>query len=267
MYAKKSLGQHFLKDMFILDRIVQSIPPHISDMIDRDELKLIEVGIGLGDLTKRLIDNYKQTQLLVYEIDSKLIQMARANFAVSISSGALHIEQRDVANTSNECGYLYDSEYFLVSNLPYYIATKIILQSLRDSKCLGFLVMTQKEVAQKFCAKVFDRQFCALSVIAQSYGEVEYLFDVAPECFSPKPKVDSALFCFNRVNDSVDCRLEILLRQSFSNPRKTLASNLALHGWHKDRIYNMLECLGLSRNVRSHEISTKEYCKIASFLN
>lgn len=262
---KKSLGQHFLHDSIILDKILQSIPYDISTQIDNG-VRLIEVGIGLGDLTKRLLSKYK---LLAYEVDSMLILQAQKNYTKDIKEQRLQLVQADALKVRHNNGYLLDSDYFLVSNLPYYIATAIILQALKDSYCKGFLVMTQKEVAQKFCAEVKDSKYCALSVLAQSFGTMQYLFEVPKEAFVPAPKVQSAVFCFQRDKCYYTEELESLLHAAFISPRKKLFSNLMQ--WDKIHDKSMLmrifQDMELSHDLRAHEISLQEYCKILHIYN
>ncbi len=262
--AKKKFGQNFLKDVVILEKIVESIPSHIAYKIQSREIRLIEIGIGLGDLTRKLIDKYS---LLVYEIDTMLIKKAMQNFSQALVNNHLVIEWQDVLKLHKNDGYLFDSNYFLVSNLPYYIATPIILRILKDRKCCGFLVMTQKEVAQKFCANVMQKSFCALSVMAEYFGNIQYLFEVAPCCFVPKPKVYSAVFLFERIREKMPHDLEYLLKYAFSNPRKKLISNLFLHDiWDKQNIRSIFESLSLRDTIRPHEVSTIEYCKMAELM-
>lgn len=261
---KKSLGQNFLHDDVILDTIVQSIPPHIATRIDT-ELQLIEVGIGLGDLTKRLLNRYS---LLAYEIDTTLIAKARQHFKEALQIQRLQLIEADALKVRHENGYLFDSDYFLVSNLPYYIATAIIVQALKDPKCKGFLVMTQKEVAQKFCAKTAESSYCALSVLAQSFGEMSYLFEVPKEAFTPAPKVQSAVFRFERTERVFSESLEALLHFAFLAPRKKLLSNLAQ--WErlqdKAKLADIFHTLGLAQDVRAHEVSLQEYCAMLQYI-
>lgn len=259
--AKKSLGQNFLKDSVILEKIVKSIPYEVARRVSSGEVRLIEVGIGLGDLTKGLVKSFA---LLAYEIDDRLIQNAEFIFFKEIESKRLEIEKIDALHAKKGGGYLYDSEYFLVSNLPYYIATNIILQAIRDEKCSGFLVMIQREVARKFCASIGSKEFCALSVIARLNGEIKHLFDVSKECFTPSPKVESSVICFMREPKKSSVykatkNIESIIKAAFSAPRKRLFSNLL--GYFKDSkiLAKIFENLGLDSNIRAHQVSEVSY--------
>lgn len=264
-HHKKSLGQHFLHDSVILDRIFQSIPQDIAAEIDKS-VRLIEVGIGLGDLTKRLLSKYR---LLAYEIDYDLITQAEKNYHHEIETNRLQLVQADVLKVRHNDSYLLNSDYFLVSNLPYYIATAIILQALKDTHCKGFLVMTQKEVAQKFCAKQKDSTYCSLSLLAQSFGDISYLFSVPKEAFNPPPKVESAVFCFKRGKCHYTQDLESLLHFAFLAPRKKLFSNLMQYDKLRDKamLKHIFQTMQLDENVRAHEVGLQEYCNMLHIYN
>lgn len=264
-HHKKSLGQHFLHDSVILDRIFQSIPQDIAAQLDNG-VRLIEVGIGLGDLTKRLLSKYS---LLAYEIDYDLITQAQKNYRSEIETNRLQLVQGDVLKVRHGDSYLLDSDYFLVSNLPYYIATAIILQALKDTHCKGFLVMTQKEVAQKFCAKQKDSTYCGLSLLAQSFGDISYLFSVPKEAFNPPPKVESAVFCFKRGKCHYTQDLESLLHFAFLAPRKKLFSNLMQWDKMKDKamLKHIFQTMQLDENARAHEVGLQEYCNMLHIYN
>ncbi len=261
---KKSLGQNFLHDEIILDKIIQSIPYNVCNDLE-SRMQLIEVGIGLGDLTKRLLDKYK---LLAYEIDDDLIEKAKQTFKQELVSKRLVLVQQDVLKVDSNGGYLFDGEYFLVSNLPYYIATAVILKVLKDSNCKGFVVMTQKEVAQKFCATSKDSSFCALSVLAQSFGDIQYLFEVSKESFTPQPKVQSAVFCFQRKESFYTKELENLLHYAFISPRKKLFTNLMQYDmiYGREMLLDIFKQLNLSKDIRAHEVGLQEYCQILQYM-
>ena len=229
-------------------------------------MRLIEVGIGLGDLTKRLLSKYR---LLAYEIDYDLITQAEKNYHHEIETNRLQLVQADVLKVRHNDSYLLNSDYFLVSNLPYYIATAIILQALKDTHCKGFLVMTQKEVAQKFCAKQKDSTYCSLSLLAQSFGDISYLFSVPKEAFNPPPKVESAVFCFKRGKCHYTQDLESLLHFAFLAPRKKLFSNLMQYDKLRDKamLKHIFQTMQLDENVRAHEVGLQEYCNMLHIYN
>ncbi|PAF47754.1 16S rRNA (adenine(1518)-N(6)/adenine(1519)-N(6))-dimethyltransferase [Helicobacter sp. 12S02634-8] len=250
--AKKHFGQNFLKDTVYVDRIVQSIPNIWQGQ------QLVEIGVGLGDLTDRLLEFY---QLKAYEVDRDLCSFLVQKYNDFFISGKLELICKDVLELPCEQGWLDPKEYILVSNLPYYIATAIVLRLLRDSQCKGFIVMTQKEVAQKFCARSGEREFCALSVITQTLGEPQILFDVPKEAFSPMPKVTSSVFMVKKNGNCLQEGFEAMLKVCFSAPRKKLLSNLASQ-YGKQTTRRVFEHLLLTQSVRAHEIDTATYHQI-----
>lgn len=252
---KKSLGQNFLKDQIILEKIVNEIS------FDKN-LSLVEFGIGLGDLTKMLL---KKSELICYEIDLELIKLARHTFKNELSLNLLDLRHKDILKFESKKESLSEKGFFLVSNLPYYIASRVILNMLSDPSCKGFVVMTQKEIAHKFCAVCKDSNFCALSVIIQSVGEVEFCFDVDKSCFYPEPKVMSSVFKFSRKNNFLDSKFLEFLKVCFSQPRKKLISNLKKY--KNVNLELVFSDLNLEHNLRPHELNTKQYISLFERVN
>lgn len=252
--TKKHLGQNFLKSFSYIQQIIESIPtlPY----------QLIEIGIGLGDLTQELA---KRDSLKAYEVDPDLCSLFRKHFASLITSKRVELIQQDVLEIEQDQGWLHPSEYVLVSNLPYYVATPIILRLLRDSACKYLVVMTQKEVAQKFCAHTKESAFCALSVLAQTFGKPQMLFDVPNTAFEPAPKVTSSVFCIDKIQSTArrDSRFEEFLKTAFCAPRKKLAKNLQKA--FKD-ITSLLDTLHIRDDARPHEVSTEQYHHIYQYI-
>lgn len=257
--AKKYFGQNFLKDTHFIYQIIQSIP--------NLPIQCVEIGVGLGDLTQELL---KIEPLIAYEVDTDLCSLLDKKFSHHIQSGRLKIIYENVLNLQKEQQWLHEYEYKVVSNLPYYIATHIILRLLRDNFCRSLLVMTQKEVAQKFCALSGDSAFCALSVLAQTFGEAKILFDVPNTAFSPMPKVTSSVFIIHKHHlkpfegfSLYD--LESFLKLAFSAPRKTLLKNLCAY-FDKTFVQEVLESIGIPPNVRAHEVETESFHRILQIL-
>ena len=255
--AKKHFGQNFLQDEFVLDRIIKSIPK-------MEEVELIEIGAGLGDLTNKLLS---LGNITTYEVDKDLIPYLQKRFSNALQKGQLKIEVGDILEIWKKKS-LREKPYFLVSNLPYYIATLLVLKAIKDPLCKGCVVMTQKEVAQKFCAKSEDSDFSALSVLAQSVGSASLLFLVPPEAFIPPPKVTSAVFLIEKTKllgeDFLDS-LEKLLKVAFNAPRKIILNNLS-KSYAKEKIQNGLKELGVEPTKRPHEIDISIYHRLLNFL-
>ncbi len=251
--AKKKFGQNFLKDETVLHKIIESMP--------NDNLSVVEIGPGLGDLTSYLVEIKDVT---AYEVDKDLCGHLRRKFASSIEKGRLKLHCTDVLDHWKQKS-LVDRPYHLVANLPYYIATNIILRALKDPNCKSMLVMVQKEVAEKFSAKPGEKQFSALSVLAQSCAEVHICFDVPPEAFVPAPKVMSSVLQIRKKSSLDDPEFEDFLKTAFTQPRKTLAKNLSA-GFDKKVVNGALASLGLGPTVRPHEVETSLYHHLKTIL-
>ena len=259
--AKKHFGQNFLQDKATLDKIIQAIPKDVENVV--------EIGPGLGDLTFRLLQIYKTTS---FEIDCELFQILKVKFANEIQNGQLKLFCKDALEQWQEEGRLSSENYFLVANLPYYVATKMILNAIDDEKCLGLIVMIQKEVALKFSAKSRDKEFSALSILASLQGRCELLFDVDAKLFNPPPKVTSSVIKLQKTKkifgkDGIfkDAKqyeaFKAFLRAAFASPRKTLLKNLSTN-FDKKALEEIFEDLDLAQNLRPHELDVDSYLKV-----
>lgn len=243
--AKKKFGQNFLKDETVLRKIVEAMPNNNN--------KIVEIGPGLGDLTKYLVD-VKSVE--AFEVDTDLCKLLQKKFEKEIATKQLHINCGDVLTTWKS--ELIDESYDLVANLPYYIATNIILKALADPKCKNILVMVQLEVAEKFCAHEGDKVFGSLSIITQSAGEAQLIVKVPPSAFEPQPKIDSAVFLIEKQSDRFDKDFEDMLRVAFTQPRKTLMKNLSAV-YEKNILQEVFEKLSLAQTIRPHQVCTNDY--------
>ena len=243
--AKKKFGQNFLKDESVLRKIVEAMP--------KNENKLVEIGPGLGDLTKFLVD-VKSVE--AFEVDTDLCKLLQSEFKEEIATKRLHINCGDVLQAWQST--LVDEAYDLVANLPYYIATNIILKALADPMCKNILVMVQLEVAEKFCATAGEKVFGSLGIIAQSVGTAKIIVKVPPTAFEPQPKVDSAVFLIQKNADRSDKEFEDMLRVAFTQPRKTLMKNLSAK-YEKETLQEAFEKLGFIHTIRPHQVDTKDY--------
>ncbi len=243
--AKKKFGQNFLQDQEVLRKIVEAMP--------KNDNKIVEIGPGLGDLTKFLVD-VKSVE--AFEVDTDLCKLLQSKFREEINTKRLHINCGDVLEAWQS--ELVDEPYDLVANLPYYIATNIILKALADPMCKNILVMVQLEVAEKFCANEGEKVFGSLGVITQSVGNAKIVVKVPPTAFDPQPKVDSAVFLIEKQKDRSDKGFEELLRVAFTQPRKTLMKNLSAK-YEKQKLQEAFNELELLSTIRPHQVSTKDY--------
>ena len=250
--AKKRYGQNFLKDDNVLRKIIESMP-HNNNHI-------VEIGPGLGDLTKNLV---KFKDVTAYEVDTDLLVILKEKFASNIKNDSLNLIHTDVLEAWDKQGTLHNSKYDLIANLPYYIATNIILRAYEDDNCESIIVMIQKEVAMKFSANEGDKEFSSLAVITkQATKEARILFDVPPTSFEPPPKVvSSVLFIKKDMSKKLDKEFNKFLKACFQQPRKKLSKNLSSL-FSKELISKIFDELEISDNIRPHEVSASLYSQI-----
>jgi 16S rRNA (adenine1518-N6/adenine1519-N6)-dimethyltransferase len=248
-FASKKFGQNFLKNDVYLHKIIQAMP--------NDSLRVAEIGPGLGDLTKELV---KVRNVTAFEVDKRLCEHLKTEFEAPIQNGRFELRCGDVLERWVS-GSLLDESYHLVANLPYYIATAIILKALKDEHCQSVLVMVQKEVALKFAASVKQKEFSALSVLASSVGVATLCFEVEPEAFVPAPSVISAVLLIEKNCSQDDEKFEAFLKIAFSQPRKKLSKNL-MTVFSKDSVNTIFDELELSPSLRPHEAETSIYHRI-----
>ncbi|MEA3553011.1 MAG: 16S rRNA (adenine(1518)-N(6)/adenine(1519)-N(6))-dimethyltransferase RsmA [Campylobacterota bacterium] len=250
--AKKKFGQNFLKDDNVLIEIIQSMP--------KNDNHIVEIGPGLGDLTKKLV---KCKDVTAYEVDRDLYSILQEEFQTELDSGRLNIILGDVLDKWSADQPLHSSRYDLIANLPYYIATNIILNAYEDENCEHIIVMVQKEVADKFTASCRDKEYSALGVITELVSvEAKTIIVVPPESFNPPPKVDSAVIYIKKDMDkSVSDGFKKFLRGCFVQPRKKLVKNLSAF-YNKNLLIDVFKELEIKETARPHEVDSSLYSHI-----
>ncbi|QBQ08211.1 16S rRNA (adenine1518-N6/adenine1519-N6)-dimethyltransferase [Spiroplasma gladiatoris] len=251
--AKKKFGQNFITDKNLIKKII--------DTLDQTEDHLIiEIGPGQGALTNELCSRFKK--VIAIEIDKDMETILKNK--IRYNNFELIIE--DVLNINFED--LIDKEFkrvSIISNTPYYITSEIIFKTLRCSAIFSKAVfMTQKEVAQRICAKYNEKNYNNLSVACQFYSELKYEFTVKKTLFNPVPKVDSAIIslCFNKnylekVND--DEKFISFVRKLFNNKRKTILNNLNNILQDKEKAEKILNNVDIDTNKRPENISIEGF--------
>jgi 16S rRNA (adenine1518-N6/adenine1519-N6)-dimethyltransferase len=247
--AKKQFGQNFLKDTTVLDKIIKSMPNNSNS--------IVEIGPGLGDLTVKLLE---LKDVIAYEVDRDLCPILNDKFRTHVQQKRLGLICTDVLDFWEEHSSLCSSKFDLVANLPYYISTSIVLKALEDSNCENILVMTQLEVAQKFCATYGQKEHGFLSIMSELIGKTTLLFEVPPSSFEPIPKVTSAVLLISK-NDSgvvIEKGFKKFLKIAFAQPRKTFVKNLS-SSYNKERVLEILQELDIKTNTRGHEIPSSKF--------
>lgn len=176
---RKRLGQHFLTDTRILDRIASALGPREGETV-------VEIGPGRGSLTAILAR--RATRLIAIELDRDLVAMLREQYA---SQSHVMIVEADVLDV--ELGTLAGGPFALVGNVPYYITTPILFHALRAPRPARAVYLVQREVADRIVAAPGSKAYGALSVNVQALARTENLFRVPAGAFNPPPKVESAV--------------------------------------------------------------------------
>ena len=224
MYAKKSFGQHFLNRPDIAERIANSLA------LTHETARVLEVGPGQGMLTKHLLKN--PYELVVVEADKDMVAYLESNYPLSIATKKdkgrivfddfLKVKLEDV----------FDNQPFsLIGNFPYNISSQIVFKMIESRALIPEMVgMFQLEVAQRIVSKPGSKEYGILSVLAQAFYDGKKLFNVDKNCFTPPPKVQSAVVrLVRKENQDLGCD-EILfkkvVKQAFSQRRKMLRNTL-----------------------------------------
>ncbi len=221
----------------------------ISEAMPKTDNLVIEIGPGLGDLTEKLLE---KSRVKAFEIDKDLCEILKEKFP------KLDLICGDVLEYWHN--NLADEKYDLIANLPYYIATNIILRALKDKNAQNIVVLIQKEVADKFLAKPGDKNYGSLAILAQSIADVKRLFDIPPGAFVPAPKVMSTVISFSKFKDSFDEEFAKFLKTAFAKPRKTLKKNLSAYKFIPSKY-------GFADTVRPHQIEISDFFRLFSALN
>jgi len=216
----KRLGQHFLVDRGVLEKIIR-----VADLKKSDTV--LEIGPGIGTLTQELAKRVKK--VIAVEKDKKMVEILR-ELLDCWNVGNVEIIESDILKTNIQ-NLISNIKYKVVTNLPYYIVSPVIRKflELTEARPLEMILMVQKEVAQRICAKPPDMSILAVSV--QFYAKPKILFYVPKESFWPQPKVDGAVLRISRICTNlprIDTNLFFkIVRAGFSQPRKQLCNNLA----------------------------------------
>ena len=241
--AKKSLGQNFLKDETILQKIAESISTTSEDLI-------IEIGPGKGALTKYLVQ--KPSSLLCYEIDERM----RDVLSVYESDKCRIFFQDFLQSDLNNVGFSY-THLYVMANIPYYITTPILTHILESNVVVcSMILLVQKEVALRFSAKPQTSDYGYFTVLLNHFYHVEYLFDVPSTSFSTPPKVTSSVIKLVRKESIVDLdfsKFSMFIGEAFSQKRKTLKNNLRNYDFNK--ISEVFISHNLPLTSRAEEIS------------
>ena len=251
--AKKSLGQNFLTDRNILEKIV-----NVTTIRNK---VVFEVGPGTGNLTSFILKN-KPKKLFVIEKDNDLAENLNVNFGDQLT-----IINDDILNINENL--LFDDKVTVFGNLPYNISTEILskwILNLKDNFWFDHLIlMFQKEVAERIIATFNKSTYGRLSILANWKLDVEKICDIKPQSFSPRPKIDSSLLFFTPKKNFFKLKnpknLEKVTRIFFSQRRKMLKKpfNQLFNGDKK-----IIDNLKINLNLRPQNLDFETYYKLTS---
>ena len=258
--AKKHLGQHFLHDEHIAEKIGNTLT-------NEGYKNVLEIGPGMGVLTKYII--LKPLQVIAMDLDTESIAYLRKQYP----QDNLTIVEADFLKF--DLSTLFEGEAFAITgNFPYNISTQIVFKTLEWRKRIPeFTGMFQKEVAQRICEKEGSKAYGILSVLTQAFYDAEYLFTVKPGVFNPPPKVDSGVLRLKRKeNYTLPCDEKLffkVVKTAFQQRRKTLRNSLKTFNLSnklkEDTIFaqrpeqlSVSEFISLTQKIQDDGISTHQ---------
>ena len=252
-HPKKKFGQNFLKNKDLLKKI--------SELRNFDNKLVIEIGPGTGALTEYLLKKQPK-KLIAIERDEELkpfLLNIQKKYSVNfefIFQDALKYEYSKIKG----------QKIFLVANLPYHIATTLVIKWLKYIENFeSIIIMVQREVAERLSTKVSTKFYGRTSILVQLHSDVKKIFDVSPENFQPKPKVNSSIIELNpksNLNFNYE-KVDELLKICFAQRRKKLKNNL-----NKISHSNLEKIIksGIDLNLRPQDISIENYVMMSKLL-
>ena len=257
---KKRFGQNFITDVNLLERIADA-----GDISKKDIV--LEIGPGAGTLTKVLAE--KAGLVIALEIDKTLIPILEEQFKDFpnirvVNEDALKVNFDDVVkNFAPEA-----SKYKMIANLPYYITTPLLFNALEKADLLSqIVVMVQKEVGERLQASPSTKDYGALTLMANYYAKVEYMFTVSKKLFSPEPEVDSAIVKFTKyekrqLSIKEEEMFKKIVKASFTQRRKTFLNSIKSLDLEKEKVISFLMESGYGEKVRGEELPLKIYMEL-----
>jgi 16S rRNA (adenine1518-N6/adenine1519-N6)-dimethyltransferase len=254
IFPSKRLGQSFLIDKKVLKKIVE-----VADLSKNDSV--LEVGPGIGNLTSELAKRVKK--VIAVEKDEKMVEILKERLKEE------RIENVEIVNEDILKflpSFKLRRSYKVVANIPYYLTSRLIRNLLEmERKPKLIVLMVQKEVAQRICAKPPKMNLLAVSV--QFYSKPEIISFVSKNCFWPRPKVDSAIIKISNIKEQKAINNEELffkiVKAGFSQPRKQLINNLSKKlGIEKEKIRDWLLKNKISPNERAEALSIEDWKRL-----
>ena len=268
--ANKSLGQNFLINDEVIEQIVSGAEVNKEDLI-------IEIGPGLGTLTKELLE--KAGKVIAVELDKRMIEILTDRFCLYknfelINEDILKVELSKLIDDNLNQLDLGLNKVKIVANLPYYITTPIIMKLLEERLNIDSItVMIQREVADRLIETPGGKNTGAITYSVYYYAEANKILNVMPNSFIPEPAVESEVIKLKIIHTNiVDVKNEKLMfkiiKYAFMQRRKTLVNALEKTELFKEKtdIINLLNKLGIDEKIRGEKLTLEQYAKIANEL-
>lgn len=262
LMAKKSLGQNFLLDHNITDKIVR-LSMQEQQISSLKEENFLEVGPGPGGLTQAVLRQNPQS-LTAIEMDERCLNILAE---IKKSYPQLQIINGDALLYDYAKKAQADGRFHIISNLPYNISVPLLTSWLKQIQCFKSLtLMFQKEVGERILAQSSNKEYGRLSVISQLQCQVVKLFDLPPTCFVPAPKIWSSVLLFMPKEKTLSVELfeeiEKLTGLAFSMRRKMIRQSLK----NIPNIGQIFEELNIAPTLRAEDLSPEDYLRIAKRL-
>jgi 16S rRNA (adenine1518-N6/adenine1519-N6)-dimethyltransferase len=251
---RKRLGQHFLVDRTVLDRIADALAPTGDDVV-------VEIGPGRGALTDLLVARAKR--VVAIELDRDLVPYLRARYA---AAGNVEVIERDVLDV--KLSDVAGPEYLLAGNVPYYITTPILFHALEPPRASRAVYLVQREVADRIVAAPGSRTYGALSVNVQAVARAELIGRVPAGAFRPPPAVESAIIRLTPrpdpvVAESRESDFRTLVQECFGLRRKQMRRVLrTVARLDVESAERVLSIAGLDAQARPETLSPEDFARL-----
>lgn len=261
LMAKKALGQNFLLDQNITDKIIR-LSLAGQNLANYNGANVFEIGPGPGGLTRAIL-SAEPKKLTVIEMDERCIAIMQD---IKDKVG----ERLDIINgdaLKQNLANMTDAPRHIVSNLPYNISVPLLINWLKDiEKFSSLTLMFQKEVAERIMAKTKTKDYGRISVLSQLLCKVEKLFDLNPECFVPAPKIWSSVLLFTPLHSGLSekdiTNIEHLTTLAFGQRRKMIRQSLK----SIPNIEQICQGIDISLTMRAEELTPEQYLALARHL-
>ncbi len=257
--AKKKFGQNFLVSEDVITEIVKKAEITNEDVV-------LEIGPGLGTLTKELLKSAKK--VIAVELDEDMCDILKNRFLdeklVILNEDILKLDLNEI---TKENGTIK-----VVANLPYYITTPIVMKLLEGKYDISTItVMVQKEVGERLCSTSKDRENSAITIAINYYAKAKQVIDVPRDLFYPSPDVDSVVIRLDVLKTPpVQVKDEKtffkIVKLAFSQRRKTILNSLSSSNYDKETIKAILNKLNLDEKLRAEDLSINNYADISNEL-